>query len=268
MKPIAGKLVTPDDNPIPNASVRFISLNNTLDGALKGTMFAFDTDPAGVTAGNYNTSVLPGSYKVEFKHPSRTKYITLGNVTLPIYAEELADNRIVTDDFTIISTLTTVNTIVTTSIIGTCAMVVGTVYTIISVGDTDFSNFGCSTCTNAVGDVGEVFTYAVGAAGAASGSGTVSYNVTTTENVVTTDNHYVTVTITGGTPNYAVTSLTGTLTVPAVVSPIIALTFDKVSAVGQYGTFALDTGNVTPDGKWTYTPYVNSTLPLEDIGIS
>ena len=78
MKPLAGTFVTPDNSPIANATVRMIATNNTLDGALRGTMFVFNT----TATGTYSVNVLPGSYKIEFKNPSKTKYITLGDVTI------------------------------------------------------------------------------------------------------------------------------------------------------------------------------------------
>jgi hypothetical protein len=78
MKPLAGTLVTPDNTPIANASVRLIATNNTTDGALKGTMFVFST----TSTGTYAVNVLPGSYKIEFKNPGKAKYITLGHVTI------------------------------------------------------------------------------------------------------------------------------------------------------------------------------------------
>jgi len=78
MKPLAGTLVTPDNSPIANATVRMIATDNTIDGALRGTMLVFNT----TSTGTYAVNVLPGSYKVEFKNPNKTKYITLGNVTL------------------------------------------------------------------------------------------------------------------------------------------------------------------------------------------
>jgi hypothetical protein len=78
MKPIAGKLVTPGNVAIPNATIRLIATNNTTDGALRGTMFTFTAN----TTGDYAANVLPGSYKVEFKNEAKSKYITLGNVVI------------------------------------------------------------------------------------------------------------------------------------------------------------------------------------------
>ncbi len=78
MKPLAGIFVTPDNSPIANATVRMIATANTTDGALRGTMFVFNTS----STGTYAVNVLPGSYKIEFKNPSKTKYITLGYATI------------------------------------------------------------------------------------------------------------------------------------------------------------------------------------------
>jgi hypothetical protein len=78
MKPLAGTLVTPDNSPIANATVRMIATSNTTDGALRGTMFVFNT----TATGTYAVNVLAGSYKVEFRNPNKTKYITLGDVTI------------------------------------------------------------------------------------------------------------------------------------------------------------------------------------------
>jgi|JYMV01.1.fsa_nt_gi hypothetical protein len=104
MKPIAGKLVSPGNVAIPNATVRFIAVTNTVpgcfvngvldnsiiesactgvgkvwvSGALKGTMFAFTTNGTG----DYSTNVLAGSYKVEFKNQYRNKFVTFGRVTI------------------------------------------------------------------------------------------------------------------------------------------------------------------------------------------
>jgi hypothetical protein len=78
MKPLAGTFVTPDNSPIANATVRMIATANTLDGAIRGTMFVFNTS----STGTYAVNVLPGSYKIEFKNPGKTKYITLGDVTI------------------------------------------------------------------------------------------------------------------------------------------------------------------------------------------
>lgn len=78
MKPLAGTLVTPDNTFIANATVRLIATSNTADGALKGTMFVFTT----TSTGTYAVNVLPGSYKIEFRNPGKTKYITLGYATI------------------------------------------------------------------------------------------------------------------------------------------------------------------------------------------
>jgi len=78
MKPLAGTFVTPDNSPIANATVRMIATSNTTDGALRGTMFVFNT----TSTGTYAVNVLPGSYKIEFNNPGKTKYITLGHVTI------------------------------------------------------------------------------------------------------------------------------------------------------------------------------------------
>lgn len=277
MKTIAGNLVKPNSDAIVDATVRFISTSNTTNGALRGTMFEFTTQADGA----YSTKVLPGSYKVEFKQLvagvdedsldkdiENTKYITLGHTTIPVYAQDLPENKEVVDNFTIVYTLVSEHEVVTTPTIGTCAMVVGTVYTIISVGDTDFTAVGASN-----NNINTDFTYAVGTTGAASGSGTVSYVLTTTDNIVTTNNLYASVTITGGAMDvdgygvYTHSSLTGTLAVPTYTSPD-TLTFDKSTVSGTYGTFVLNNGNMAGDGQWTYTPYINEELPLEDLGIS
>ena len=75
---ISGSLVSPDSTPIVGATIRFIATSNSTDGTVKGTMAETDT----AAAGAYSIDILPGSYKVEFKNPSKDKYITLGNVTL------------------------------------------------------------------------------------------------------------------------------------------------------------------------------------------
>ena len=75
---ITGKLVTPDDTAIANATIRFLATSNTTNGAIKGTMSEFSTN----ATGDYSVSILYGDFKVEFKNPNKDKYITLGNVTI------------------------------------------------------------------------------------------------------------------------------------------------------------------------------------------
>lgn len=77
MLTIAGKLITPAGEDIVGATIRFIATVTDSNGAVKGTMSEFTTD----ATGDYSEEILPGSYKVEFKHLNKDKYITLGNCT-------------------------------------------------------------------------------------------------------------------------------------------------------------------------------------------